>query len=76
MYGNFALNLVMASSLQLLWGMINVLQIIIYMPLFNIAFPANAQFFYALIVDIANFDIFPMEDFQALFIFTHTESDD
>jgi hypothetical protein len=36
MYGNLALNVIMAASLQMLWGMINVMQIIVNMPLLNL----------------------------------------
>jgi hypothetical protein len=39
MYGNLAVNLVMSASLQMLWGMVNVMQLIIKMPLMNITFP-------------------------------------
>ena len=31
------------------------------MPLFAIAFPANAQFFFSFIVDIVNFNIIPTD---------------
>lgn len=43
----------------MLWGMINVMQIIVKMALFNINFPSNAQFFYSFITTISNFDILP-----------------
>ena len=50
MYGNLAINIAMygliylkffirSASLQMLWGMINVMQIIVQMPLLNISFP-------------------------------------
>jgi len=39
MYGNLAINIAMSASLQMLWGMINVMQLIVKMPLFNITFP-------------------------------------
>ena len=43
----------------MLWGMINVMQIIVNMPLFNINFPSNAVFFYSFLVDISNFNLIP-----------------
>ena len=43
----------------MLWGMINVMQIIVHMPLLNVFFPANASFFYSLIIEISNFDLIP-----------------
>ena len=52
-YGSFALNILMAASFQLLWGMLNVIQLIINMPLLNVNFPSNAVFFYNLIMTLA-----------------------
>lgn len=52
-------NIALATSLSLLWGMINTVQIIIYMPLMNVDFPPNAVFFYSFITDIAQFNIIP-----------------
>jgi hypothetical protein len=43
----------------MLWGMINVMQIIVHMPLLNVFFPTNASFFYSLIIEISNFDLIP-----------------
>lgn len=45
----------------MLWGMINVMQIIVKMPLLNITFPQNAATFYTFINDVANFDIIPTD---------------
>jgi hypothetical protein len=44
--GTFVLNIVLSASLQLLWGMINALQIIGNLPLFNVYMPASAQVFF------------------------------
>jgi hypothetical protein len=33
------------------------------MPLFNIQMPANAQLFYGFIMEVASFDVLPMQDF-------------
>ena len=59
MMSNFAIQLFMAASLQTLWGMINVMQIIVHMPLLNVQFPENAMFFYSLIIDISSFNLIP-----------------
>ena len=63
MAGNFVLNVVLAASLQQLWSMINTYQIIVLLPLFNIEMPANAQIFFGFIMEIASFDILPMQKF-------------
>ena len=46
--------------------MINVMQIIVSLPLLNLQFPANALLFYNFIVGIANFNIIPTDQLQAL----------
>ena len=38
---NFVINILISGSLNLLWGMINCLQIISYFPLINVLVPAN-----------------------------------
>lgn len=63
MIGNFVMNIILSGSLQFLWGMINTLQLIVHFPLFRLKFPANAQFMYQIIIDIANFQLIP-EDTQ------------
>lgn len=64
----------------MLWGMINVMQIIVHMPLLNVYFPANATFFYKLIIDIAGFDIIPADWLKAvkskIFKFSEEEPDE
>ena len=74
MYGNLAVNLVMSASLQMLWGMINVMQLIVKMPLLNITFPQNAATFYTFISDIASFDLIPTEKIDNM-IFNFTDKD-
>jgi hypothetical protein len=62
--------------LQMLWGMINVMQIIVHMPMLNVQFPSNAVMFYSFIIDISNFDIIPTEKIKSLiFSFSASESD-
>jgi len=43
--------------------MINTQQIIVLMPLFHIDMSANAQLFFAFIMQISSFDILPTNDF-------------
>jgi hypothetical protein len=47
--------------MQLLWGMMNTLQVIVHMPMLNILFPANAEYFLTFLVDIVTFNIIPTE---------------
>lgn len=57
-----------STSLQILWGLINVLQLIVNMPLLNLHFPTNSLFFYSLLLDITNFDIIPKGFIDSIFI--------
>jgi hypothetical protein len=55
----------------MLWGMVNVMQLIIKLPLLNITFPQNAATFYTFLSDMAAFDILPMDTINAkIFNFT------
>jgi hypothetical protein len=55
--GNFFLNLLMSSSLNMLLSMINNQQLIVLMPCFDLQMPANVQMFFNQINQIASFDI-------------------
>ena len=61
----------------MLWGMVNVMQLIIKMPLLNITFPQNAANFYTFLTSVANFDLLPTEKINNyMFNFTkETEHD-
>ena len=52
----------MVVSMNQLWGTINALQIMVYMPLFWLKFPANAAGLNYHLIDIANFEALPTED--------------
>ena len=55
---NFLISLVLASSLGLVWGMINGLQIISYLPLFKVKTPGNAGDFNKFFIDTVSFEAF------------------
>lgn len=77
MYSNLAVNLVMSASLQMLWSMINVMQLIVKMPLLNITFPQNAATFYTFINEISSFNLIPTDKLDsAIFNFTDPEMQD
>ena len=69
MTGNFIVNLMLGASLSHLWSMINGLQLSTHLPLFNLKFPSNATFLLRFLVDIANFDILPVETIWFFFDF-------
>ena len=49
----------MSVSMQLLWNLINVMQLIVFLQLFNLAFPANTILFYGFLRDLSNFELIP-----------------
>lgn len=60
-FSNFLINLALSSSLNLLWSMVNTLQIIVHMPLMNIAMPLNAYVVSKILVSVASFDVIPTD---------------
>lgn len=57
--GTFILNTALATSLSYLWGLINGIQIISYLPYFNTMVPANVISFYEFINDMQTFNFIP-----------------
>jgi hypothetical protein len=39
MYGNLAVNIALSTSLQMMWGMLNMMQLIVKFPIMKITFP-------------------------------------
>lgn len=59
---NFVANLLLSGSMNFLWGLIHCLQIVSHFPLINIMMPSNAHRLFSIIIQIATFDIAPVED--------------
>lgn len=74
-YANFGLNLMLAASMQLLWGLINSLQLLVRTPLMNLNFPLSTKLFFNNFVMVTNFDILPSQELNAYFFNFH-ESDE
>lgn len=67
---NFILQIVLSSSLNLIWSMMNTLQIIVYMPLMHLSMPDNAYITSLIFLNLANFDIFPSKFlYEGMFTF-------
>ena len=60
--GNLVFNILLAGSLNFLWGMLRAQQILVHLPLFNITFPGNVAFFYSFLLNIAAFDALPTDE--------------
>ena len=57
----FMLNFALSTSMNLLWSMLNTLQVIVHLPLVHIAMPQNVYALSKIIASIACFDIVPTE---------------
>ena len=55
------MNILLAGSLSLLWGLINSLQLVTHFPLTNVIFPSNAKTYYGVMLEIASFDMIPTD---------------
>ena len=61
---SFVVNILLAGSLSLLWGLINSLQLVTHFPLINVIFPTNAKTYFGVMFEIANFDLIPTDDLE------------
>jgi hypothetical protein len=43
----------------MMWNFINLMQLIVMLPLMNVAFPMNAITLYKILMSIANFEVVP-----------------
>ena len=59
---NFVTSLLFFGSMSLIWGAINGLQLMVYLPLFWLHFPANSNTLNSSLIDIAQFDLLPTDD--------------
>jgi len=61
MGGSMAINILLAGSLSLLWGLINAMQFVTNFPLLNVAYPENAKMWYDCMSQIASFSVIPTD---------------
>lgn len=57
----FVVSIALSTSLYLLWGMINGLQIIGHLPMFNVFMPANAEAFFGALLNLSDFKVIPTD---------------
>ena len=58
--------MIMAGSLSQLLGMINSLQLIVHLPFFAVAVPANVMTILQVLIPIVMFDIFESDDLMMI----------
>ena len=65
-----------AVSLNSLWGMLNGVSFIVFLPLINLTFPPNFYLFNEQLINIATFDVVPKIDEINEFLFTTKYSEE
>ncbi len=74
--GTFITNLLLSTSINLLWGMINALQIIGNMPNFYLYIPANVLDFYEFINNLQSFNFLPTDQIFVWLSLASVQEDD
>jgi len=59
--GSFLVQIALAGSLSLLWGLINALQLLTHFPMVNVKWPENAMTYYSALYELANLDLVPTD---------------
>lgn len=59
--GNFFVNLLLSGAMGFLWGLLHCMQIISHFALVNIMMPANAEFLFDFLAEIATLNLVPSE---------------
>ena len=73
--GNFIINILLSGSLSKVWDMIEGLQVVSHMPLFNIKSPGNVNAFNIYFAEIATFNLIDTTGFTAdIFYFPEMDS--
>ena len=62
MGGNFVVNLVMSGSMSQIWGMVESLQVVSHLHLFDVKTPGNVQSFMVFFNEITDFEVLPAEE--------------
>ena len=62
MGANLTINIVLSSSLALLWGLLNSLQIVAHFKLLNVVLPSNVKTYFDVMYEISNLSIIPKDD--------------
>jgi len=73
---NLAINILMASSLQFLWSLMNAVQLIVHEPLLSISFPAEAHIFLKMLMGILKFKIIPTDKILAFLVNVKEKGED
>jgi len=72
--GNFVVSLILGGSMQYLWGMIRVMQMITILSLVSVMFPSHTMVFFEAAVLFSNMDVLSGEDlYEKTLVLKETE---
>ena len=66
---NFAVNILLAGSMDKIWDMIEGLQVAYHLPLFKVKSPGNVNAFNNFFSDIGGFDLVDVKDFTQEYLY-------
>lgn len=75
LYGSIGLGLIGGTSLQMLWSLINTLQLITHTPLFSIPYTQRIFIFLKAFFSIATFDVINSADILQVIFGLHSPDD-
>lgn len=58
---NFAMNIILASSLSLVWGLINSMQLVTHFPFLNYRWPYSSGIIFGELYELATLDLIPTD---------------
>jgi hypothetical protein len=61
MTGNSVYNIFMSDTLQMMWGEISILQLLLHIPLLNLVLPPNSAVLCGVLIEVTSFDWFDAE---------------
>eukprot|EP00347_Sterkiella_histriomuscorum_P013197 403365639 len=63
LYGSAGLSVLFGTSIQMVWGLVNTLQLITHTPLFNIPYTSEIMILFKAVITVTTFDPFNSSDY-------------
>jgi len=74
--GNVFVNILFAASLKYLWKMLDSLQLMVFLPMLSIVFPANSKFFFEMVLGLINFEFINVDSIMKAIGMKQSSDDD
>ena len=63
LYGSIGVSMILGTNLQILWGLVNTLQLVAHTPLYNIPYTAEVLIFLRAVFMVVSFDPVQSENY-------------